>query len=107
MSTSETSIINTIKAWALPGIFAFAVAMLNTNLQEMKQDIKTLLAQSERDQVKIDYLEKEVQLLRNKLDKVANSEYPYKDVEDEYPPIYAVIPKGQSSTDLYIAYNEL
>ena len=59
MSTSETSIINTIKAWALPGIFAFAVAMLNTNLQEMKQDIKTLLAQSERDQVKIDYLEKE------------------------------------------------
>ena len=104
MSTSETSIINTIKAWALPGIFAFAVAMLNTNLQEMKQDIKTLLAQSERDQVKIDYLEKEVQLLRSKL---ANSEYPYKDVEDEYPPIYAVIPKGQSSTDLYIAYNEL
>ena len=104
MSTSETSIINTIKAWALPGIFAFAVAMLNTNLQEMKQDIKTLLAQSERDQVKIDYLEKEVQLLRSKL---TNSEYPYKDVEDEYPPIYAVIPKGQSSTDLYIAYNEL
>lgn len=104
MSTSETSIINTIKAWALPGIFAFAVAMLNTNLQEMKQDIKTLLAQSERDQVKIDYLEKEVQLLRSKL---TNSEHPYKDVEDEYPPIYAVIPKGQSSTDLYIAYNEL
>ena len=104
MGTSETSIINTIKAWALPGIFAFAVAMLNTNLQEMKQDIKTLLAQSERDQVKIDYLEKEVQLLRSKL---TNSEYPYKDVEDEYPPIYAVIPKGQSSTDLYIAYNEL
>lgn len=104
MSTSETSIINTIKAWALPGIFAFAVAMLNTNLQEMKQDIKTLLAQSERDQVKIDYLEKEVQLLRSKL---TNSEHPYKDVEDEYPPIYAVIPKSQSSTDLYIAHNEL
>lgn len=107
MSASETSIINTIKAWALPGIFAFAVGMLNMNLQEMKQDIKTLLAQSERDQVKIDYLEREVQLLRNKIDNLSSSELPNKNVEDEHPPIYAVLPKSLLSTDSYFNSNQL
>ena len=81
--------------------------VMYNDIKEMKQDVKILLASSVEDRVKIDYLEKEVQLLRSKLDRVVNSEYPYKDVEDEYPPIYAVIPKGQSSTNLYIAYNEL
>ena len=96
MSTTETSIINTVKAWALPGIFAIAVGMLNTNLQEMKADIKTLLAQSERDQVKIDYLEKEVNILRDKFDNLSsndgNDKLPY---PDKIPPTYAILPTSK------------
>ena len=107
MGTSETSIINTVKAWALPGIFAFAVGMLNMNLQEMKQDIKTLLAQSERDQVKIDYLEKEVQLLRTKLDQMVHNEAPIKNNDDDYPPLYAVIPKHTSDSSRFVPNNQL
>jgi len=98
MSTTETSVINTVKAWILPGIFAFAVAMLNDNLQEMKQDIKTLLAQSERDKVKIEYLEQEVQALRNKLDDMATNELPYKNKHENLPSLYAIIPGKDRST---------
>jgi len=75
--------------------------MLNDNLQEMKQDIKTLLAQSERDKVKIEYLEQEVQALRNKVDDLATNETPYKDNHENLPTLYAILPGKDDSSESY------
>lgn len=99
MSANDSSVIIAIKAWALPAVFAFAVGMLNTSLQEMKHDIKTLLAQSERDKVKIDYLEKEVQVLRTKVAAVSQNEN--HDHEDTllFSQFFAIIPKKLFDSD--------
>ena len=87
MSTNNTQVIDKVKAWLLPSVVGLGFMMFQSNLQEMKSDIKTLLAQSERDQVKIDYLEQEVNILR----KLTNSEDPSKDPQDTIPPLYAII----------------
>lgn len=99
MSANDSSVITAVKAWALPAVFAFAVGMLNTSLQEMKQDIKTLLAQSERDQVKIDYLEKEVQALRIKFDAVSQNENQNHEDTIPIPQFFAIIPEKLFDSD--------
>lgn len=98
--------IEKIKLWLFPVIVGILYTTLNNSLQEMKTDIKTLLAQSERDQVKIEYLEQEVNLLRTKL--VSLDEYPTDHktpFEDEnFPPQYAIIPNSKDGTTTkYIA----
>lgn len=104
MSTSNTQIIDAVKAWLLPGIVGLGFMMFQTNLQEMKLDIKKLLAQSERDQVKIEYLEQEVKTLRQKLDELASNESPLKTPTDEIPPTYAIIPNKQDGTFVLRSY---
>lgn len=104
MSTSNTQIIDAVKAWLLPGIVGLGFMMFQTNLQEMKLDIKKLLAQSERDQVKIEYLEQEVKTLREKLDELATNELPIKTPTDEIPPTYAIIPNKQDGTFVLRSY---
>jgi len=104
MSTSNTQIIDAVKAWLLPIVVGMGFMMFQNNLTEMKQDIKKLLAQSERDQVKIEYLEQEVKTLRDKLDDLVSNQIPTKYPTDEVPPTYAIIPTKQDGTFTKRAY---
>ena len=92
MSTSNTQIIDAVKAWLLPGIVGLGFMMFQNNLTEMKLDIKKLLAQSERDQVKIEYLEQEVKTLRRKLDDLVTNDKPINNPKNELPKTYAILP---------------
>lgn len=94
MSTNNSPVIDQVKAWLLPGVVGLGFMMFQSNLTEMKADIKQLLAQSERDQVKIEYLEQEVQLLREKLEDITHNS-PSKDQHDEIPPTYAILPSKE------------
>ena len=94
MSTNDSPVIDQVKAWLLPGVVGLGFMMFQSNLTEMKADIKQLLAQSERDQVKIEYLEQEVQLLREKLEDITHNS-PAKDQHDEIPPTYAILPSKE------------
>ena len=98
MSTSNTQIIDVVKAWLLPIVVGMGFMMFQNNLTEMKRDIKKLLAQSERDQVKIEYLEQEVKTLRDKLDGLVSNQIPTNYPKDEVPPTYAIIPTKQDGT---------
>ena len=94
MSTNDSPVIDQVKAWLLPGVVGLGFMMFQSNLTEMKADIKELLAQSERDQVKIEYLEQEVQLLREKLEDITHNS-PSKDQHDEIPQTYAILPSKE------------
>jgi len=105
MSTSDSPIITQVKAWLLPGVVGLGFMMFQSNLQEMKADIKQLLAQSERDQVKIEYLEQEVQLLREKLEDITHNS-PLKDQHHEIPPTYAILPTKEDLS-IFASVNHL
>lgn len=64
------------------------------DIKEMKTDIKALLEQSAGDKVKIEYLEKELESLR---DQITYNDLPYDDDQQhkENIPIYAVLPNNK------------
>lgn len=98
--------VEKIKLWLFPIVVGILYTTLNSSLQEMKTDIKTLLAQSERDQVKIEYLEQEVNLLRSKLVSLDKLPLDHKTPFDneKVPPQYAIIPNSKDGTTTkYIA----
>jgi hypothetical protein len=76
--------IDKIKVWAFPGMMSILAAIIWQDVQEIKSDTKTLLAQSMIDKTRIDNLEREV------FGKsVTSTEPPYK-VPEEIPcPLFA------------------
>lgn len=67
MRKEESSVIGEVKTWIFPGIVTligiFAGMMLNniqTDLAEVKSDVKLLMAQSNVDKTRIDNLERQV-----------------------------------------------
>lgn len=93
-----------VKAWLTPLLIIAVATFLYDDITELKADVKTLLAQSSADAVKIEYLEMEIKDLKQKVyssnDKPSNKDenfpnktefvaiLPNKDDSSEYRTVY-------------------
>jgi hypothetical protein len=62
------SLITEFKAWLTPILISILGIMLWSQLSELKEDVKKLLAYQASNDVKVSMLEKEVDILRQKYD---------------------------------------
>lgn len=60
----KEEVISILKEWASPLLIAIVGMLLWRDVTEMRADIKLLLTQQSADKVKIDQLEKDVQMLK-------------------------------------------
>ena len=56
---SQTT-LDKFKAWAFPGLISVLGAIIWNDIQEIKTDVKALIAQSNQDKIRIDNLERVV-----------------------------------------------
>ncbi len=76
--------LSSFKAWLTPILMSILGIMIWHDLNEMKTDIKTLLAKDSANQIRIDQLEKDVDLLRKQMIIcITTSRYAIKREEDE------------------------
>lgn len=66
-SGEKTSIISTLKIYVFPSLVTILAMMIWRDVTELRADVKSLLAQSNIDKTKIESLQKEVQMLQNKV----------------------------------------
>jgi len=88
----QDKILITVKAWITPMLLMTVSVIMYDNMQEMKSDIKKLLAQSSADQIRLEYLEKEVGNLKYKI--YASQDQPNKNRKNEKPQteLIAILP---------------
>ena len=76
--------LSSFKAWLTPILMSILGIMIWHDLNEMKNDIKTLLAKDSANQIRIEQLEKDVDLLRKQMIIcITTSRYAIKREEDE------------------------
>lgn len=63
----QPSVADKIKVWAFPGLISILSAVIWQDVNEIKADVKALIAQSSADKARIDNLEKQVDNINNKL----------------------------------------
>jgi hypothetical protein len=59
--------LSAVKAWLTPILMSILGVMIWHDLNEMKKDIKALLAKDSANQVRIDQLERDVDILRKQM----------------------------------------
>jgi len=74
-NTSNDFIIGKVKEWITPALLAIVGTMLWAELNELKQDVKLLLINSNVDRVRISILEKSVERYANYEQLQKNNEY--------------------------------
>jgi hypothetical protein len=65
--TPKNSIANALKIYLFPSIVTVLAMMIWRDVTELRSDVKALLAQSNIDKTRIDNLQKDVQLLQQKI----------------------------------------
>ena len=70
---TEKNILNTIKAWILPSAITVLAMLIWRDINEMRSDVKILLAQSNVDKTKIEHLESDVQALNKAVFKISKN----------------------------------
>jgi cell division protein FtsB len=75
-TTNESKMLDMVKIWLFPSLISVLGWFLITSVNEMKSDIKKLLAQASADQVQIEYLQKEVDALNHKTFSMTNPNPP-------------------------------
>lgn len=93
----DNKVISAFTTWAFPGVLSFLIMLMYNDIKEMKTDIKALLEQSAGDKVKIEYLEKELESLK---DQITYNDLPYDDDQErkENLRIYAVLPNNKQDS---------
>jgi hypothetical protein len=59
--------VSAIKAWLTPILMSILGVMIWHDLNEMKRDIKTLLAKDSANQIRIDQLEKDIDIIKKQI----------------------------------------
>lgn len=62
---SKDDVISTLKEWVAPALISIVGMLLWRDITEMRTDIKLLLTQQSADRVKIEQLEKDVDILKS------------------------------------------
>ena len=82
-----------IKAWLFPSIITVLAGIIWNDVQEIKSDVKSLMAQSNIDKTRIDNLERLVYKAS------PTSSVPTKNKKSEYLALVAIIPKNKDIED--------
>ena len=95
----QDKILTTVKAWITPMLLMAVSVIMYDNMQEMKSDIKKLLAQSSADQIRLEYLEQEVGNLKSKV--YASQDESNKNNKNEKPKaeLIAILPGKEDNSD--------
>jgi len=81
--------IEAFKVWIFPSLVSILAMLIWNDVNEIKSDVKALMAQSNIDKTRIDNLERVVY-------KTASTEVPFKKDSSELPQItYAVLPDNK------------
>jgi hypothetical protein len=75
-TTNESKMLDMVKIWLFPSLISVLGWFLITSVNEMKSDIKKLLAQASADQIQIEFLQKEVDALNHKTFGMSNPNPP-------------------------------
>jgi len=86
MTPRENPSISSIKAWIFPTLVSLVSLLIWNDVNEIKADVKSLMAQSNIDKTRIDNIERQ---LYNKTTKLPNS--PTKD-DIDYQQFVAILP---------------
>jgi hypothetical protein len=62
---SKGDVISTLKEWVAPALISIVGMLVWRDVTEMRADVKLLLTQQSADRVKIEQLEKDVDILKN------------------------------------------
>ena len=96
----DQKVISAFTTWAFPGVLSFLMMMMYNDIKEMKTDVKILLEQSAVDKIKIEYLQKEIDELKNKSFAYEYpDEQPSRRQEPKKVPMYAIIPNNKDNAD--------
>ena len=82
-----------IKAWLFPSLISILAGIIWNDVQEIKSDVKSLMAQSNIDKTRIDNLER----LVYKSQPISN--VPNKNNDKTYVELIAIIPNNRELTD--------
>ena len=66
MSNTNSEIVSAIKEWASPMLIAIVGTLLWSDLSELKSDVKMLLIQQRENATRIELLERDVQILKQR-----------------------------------------
>lgn len=65
--SDKTTLLNSLKVYLFPTLVTILSTMIWRDVTELRTDVKMLLAQSNIDKTRIDNLQKEVQMLQQKV----------------------------------------
>lgn len=99
----EKKSVDAIKAYFFPTLLSILTMVVYNDLHEVKMDVKVLLAQASEDKIKIEYLQKEIERMKDQSNK---NQRPVNDepVWPKQESIFAILP---SNNDSYIRNRKL
>ena len=71
---SKETIVSQVKVWITPSLIGILGMFIWRDLSELRSDVKTLLSQSAEDQVKIQSIEKDVEVLKIRIWEYRNGQ---------------------------------
>lgn len=94
----DNSSISAFKLWIFPSLVSIISLLIWNDVNEIKADVKALMAQSNIDKTRIDNLERQVYNTR------VQSSIPIKKESNSvvYSPVYAVLPNNKVKNKKYI-----
>lgn len=66
----NSSVVNNIKVWAFPSLVTILAMMIWRDVNELRSDVKQLLAESSSNKAKVENLERQVQQLNQAVFKI-------------------------------------
>jgi hypothetical protein len=96
-SSSKSSVINTVKAYLFPSLVSILAMMIWRDVNELRSDVKLLLAESNSNRVKVENLEKQVQQLNQAVFKMPRpiSSLPKNNGNQRFSDVYACLNKEE------------
>jgi hypothetical protein len=96
ISTPKSSVINTLKLYIFPSIVTLLAMMIWRDVNELRSDVKQLLAESNSNKAKVERLERQVDQLNQavfKMPRTAGNIPEPSDNQRDISPIYAILNK--------------
>jgi hypothetical protein len=93
----NSSVVNSIKVWVFPSLVTILAMMIWRDVNELRSDVKQLLAESSSNKVKVENLEKQVQQLNQAVFKIPKpiGSVPKDDDNQRVTTIYAVLNRDE------------
>jgi hypothetical protein len=97
-SSKKSSVLNTVKLWVFPSVVTLLAMMIWRDVNELRSDVKQLLAESNSNKAKVENLEKQVQQLNQAVFKIPRTAGNFPEPTDNHGNInqmYAILNKDE------------